>query len=159
MYRALVFLSLIFTILAIVPSEGFAQPVCVTSARAPMRKGPGTQFPVTWSVGQNMPLLKISQKGGWVQVQDVDGDTHWISASSVSARNSCVVVKARSAPLRSGPGSNHPLSEITFADRYTPFKKVDRDGPWIKLQDDYKGTYWVYETNVWIPVMKARISF
>lgn len=154
--RRLVFL----TFLAIAaPASLRAEPVCVTSEKAILRKGPGTQFPVTWTVGQYMPFLRVSQKSGWTQVEDLDGAKHWVSSSNVSTRISCVVVRSKTAPLRQGPGPKTPSAEIAFADRYTPFKKLNRDGAWIELQDNFKGKFWIYETNVWIPVIKSKISF
>lgn len=106
-----------------------------------------------------MPLNKVDQKGSWIQVEDLDGAKHWVARSTVSNRINCVVVKSRSAPLRQGPGTKYPSSEPSFADRYTPFKKLNRDGAWIELQDEFRGKFWVYETNVWFPVMRTRISF
>lgn len=146
-------------LVAFVPIASFAQPVCVTVAKAILRKGPGTNFPVSWTAAQYMPLMRVKSQGAWVQVQDLDGELHWVAAQSISSRVNCLVIRKNGVPLRSGPGQEHPLAEFPFADRYTPFKKVDRDGAWIKIQDDYRTTFWVYETNVWIPIMKSKITF
>jgi len=136
-----------------------AEPVCVTANKARLRKGPGEKHPVGWTVAQNMPLLKVSQKGSWAEVKDLDGQTHWIFSSSISGRASCAVIKSKSAPLRSGPGASHPYAEMSLADRYTPFKKIGREGAWVLLQDDYRGKFWVYETNLWIPTNRTSVVF
>lgn len=143
----------------LIPLPLWADPVCVTVERANLRKGPGTQFSVSWTVGQFMPLNTIDQKGAWYKVEDLDREVHWISASMVSSRLSCVVVRRKIASLRQGAGGNFPVTEPSFADKYTPFKKIDRDGAWIQVEDEYKGKFWVNESQVWIPVMRARISF
>jgi SH3-like domain-containing protein len=136
-----------------------AEPVCVISEKANLRKAPSGDAPISWVVAQFMPLNKIGQKGIWAQVQDLDGETHWVASSTISSRINCVVVKTKTAPLRQAANLRSPAAEIGFADRYTPFKKIDRDGGWIQLQDEYKSKFWVYETNVWIPVIRARVTF
>lgn len=140
--------------------EAFAsEPICVVKPKAHLRQGPGPQHPVTWVVGQFMPLMKVGQKGKWLQVQDLDGTVHWIASSMVSSKLSCAVVKARIAALRRGPGRTYPTAEPKFAERYTPFLKVDRDGAWVQLQDDYRGKFWVNEDNLWMPMQRARVTF
>jgi len=156
-WRTLSFFVLLLA--PLVPLFSWADPVCVSVERANLRKGPGTQFPVSWTVGQFMPLNKIDQKGAWYKVEDLDREVHWISSSMVSTRFSCVVVRRKIASLRQGAGSGFPVTEPSFADKYTPFKKTDRDGAWIQVEDEYKGKFWVNENQVWIPVMRARISF
>lgn len=136
-----------------------ADPVCVTSEKANLRKGPGVSFPVSWEVGQNMPLDRVGKKGGWVQVKDLDGETHWITSSSVSPKVNCLVVRTKMAALHQAAGARAPASDLAFADRYTPFKKVDREDAWIQVQDDHGAKFWINETNVWIPVMHSRVEF
>ena len=136
-----------------------ADPVCVMTERANLRKGPGGEFPLALTVGQFTPFLKLSQKGGWSEVLDLDNEIYWVSNSVLSTRINCVVVKSKVATLRQAASASSPTAELAFADRYTPFKKVERDGAWIKLQDEYKATSWVHESNVWIPMMRAKVSF
>jgi SH3-like domain-containing protein len=140
-------------------AAGPAEPVCVVRPHVSLRKGPGKEFGVSWAVPKYMPLLKIDKKGAWFKVQDLEGENHWVSATSVSKKTMCAVVKTKTAKLRQGPGPEHPLAELSSVDRYTPFRKIDRDGEWIQVKDDFNGTYWVHETNVWIPVVRSKLSF
>jgi SH3-like domain-containing protein len=135
------------------------EPVCVISPKAKLHRGPGTNYPVSWTVSQNMPLLKIGQMKSWYQVKDLDGEKHWILANAVSRRISCAVVKTRTAKLRTGPGKEFPSADLAFVDRYTPFKKIDRDGEWVQIQDEYQGKYWVHEDNIWIPMIHSHMTF
>lgn len=135
------------------------EPVCVVRPKIKLYKGPGKDFAVTWTVPKYMPLLKLAQKGAWFKVQDLEGEVHWVSASNVSRKINCAVVKTKIAKLRRGPGREFPLAELSVVDRYTPFRKVERDGEWIHVRDDYDETYWVHETNVWMPVVRAKLSF
>ena len=106
-----------------------------------------------------MPLLQTGKKGAWLKVQDLEGETHWVSESAVSHKIYCAVVKTKTAKLRSGPGYDQPPAGLSSVDKYTPFEKVDRDGEWVQVKDDYAATYWVHETNIWIPMGKSKISF
>src|SRR4051812_34467811 len=111
-------LLLIFSFASIALGE---EPVCISKKRAILRKGPGREFPVTWSVPKYMPLLRLDRKGTWVKVQDLDGEVHWVAAKDVSRKTQCAVVKTKTAKLRQGPGREHPLAALTSVDKYTPF--------------------------------------
>ncbi|MEK7355586.1 MAG: SH3 domain-containing protein [Bdellovibrionota bacterium] len=145
--------------LALVPQLANAEAVCVTQAHTSLRRGPSSKDAVTWTVSENMPLLRISQKGSWSQVKDLDGQVHWVTSKSLSSRRSCAVIKSKNAKLRRGPGPKEPTADLEVADKYTPFQKIDRDGAWLLVQDEYNGRYWVNETNVWLPIVRASVSF
>lgn len=136
-----------------------ATPVCVTASRATLRAEPSARAKTTWVVGKYMPFKKIGAKGSWVQVQDLDGEKHWTESRNISTRINCVVVKTRTANLRRAPSSTAELAEIPIADKYTPFKKLERDEAWLHLEDSYKDKYWVSDSAMWWPVNRSNISF
>ena len=136
-----------------------AEAVCVNKNKTALHQAPSSSSAVTWTVSENMPLLRVAQKGSWSQVKDLDGQLHWVQSNAVTSRISCAVVKTRVAKLRRAPGSHQPAAEFESADKYTPFRKVDRDGSWVLVQDEYKGRYWVNESNVWIPVVRTSVAF
>jgi len=136
-----------------------SEPVCVIKSQASLRRGPGKEFAVTWDVPKYMPLLKVDQKGKWLKVRDLEGDVHWVFSRDVSTKIMCTVVKTRTAKLRQGPGQQEPLAELSSVDRFTPFRKIDRDGEWVQVKDDYAATYWIHENNIWIPMARTRIGF
>ena len=137
----------------------FADPVCVSAEKAILRTGPGTEHAVSWVVGKYMPFMKVGSKNGWAQVQDVDGEKHWVLASMLTASFPCVVVKAKFANLRKQPGLKAPASEFPYADKYTAFKKIGREGAWIQVMDEYKEKFWINETTVWQPMKRLNITF
>ena len=106
-----------------------------------------------------MPFDRVGRKGAWAEVKDLDGESHWISSSVISSKINCVVVRTKMGSLRQAANSRAPASELAFADRYTPFKKLDRDEAWIQVQDEYGSKYWINEANVWIPVTRSRVDF
>jgi len=136
-----------------------ANPICVTAEKANLRSGPGQNFKVTWTVGKFMPLMQVGSKGQWIQVRDLDGEEHWINSSMVSRKVQCVVVKTRYANLRRGPRASAQIAEIQTADRYTPFKKVDREGSWVQVEDDYKSKFWISDSTLWWPVKRSSVRF
>ena len=155
--KFLIFALLLFISIASLAND--AEPFCVIKSRVELRKGPSSKYAKTWSVPKYMPLFKLEQKGSWVKVQDMDGQSHWVRANALSKKISCAVVKTKTAKLRRGPGPDQPLAEFSSADKYTAFLKTDRDGEWIQVKDDFNGSFWVHETNVWMPVARARVSF
>ena len=133
-------------------------PVCVTVPKTNLRASPSTNAKVTWIVGRNMPLQRVGREGGWSKVRDLRGQTHWVISKNLSSNESCAVVRVRTAALHKAPG-NGERADFRQADRYTPFKKTDREGGWVRLEDEYKGSFWTRDTNVWIPVRRSRMSF
>ena len=123
------------------------QTLCVKSAKANLRSGPGTNFRVTWEVHKYMPLVKVGQSGEWIKVKDVDGDLHWVSQSVVTADEGCVTVKVDKATIRKAPNPKAPSWFIV--ERYTSFKRVGSDKKdWVKLEHEGK-TLWASSTVVW----------
>ena len=169
MQSPLRFLPLLFFALLLIAAKTLAdtssqEPVCVTSTTVELHKAPSAQSPVSWIVGRNMPLLKVGeqrdkQKHTWFEVRDLDGEKHWVRPRDVSHKVFCTVVRSKVARLRQGPGKEFPSADLAQVDRFTPFKKLDRDGEWVQIEDEYEGRYWAHETNLWIPAVRNSVSF
>ncbi len=148
----------VFIVLSL-PGYLWGNALCVSVERANLRANPSTNAKITWTVGRYMPLLQTGSKGGWVKVQDLDGETHWILGSNVSGRIQCVVVKSKFTNLRTKPTTGAPLADITLADRYTPFKKLQREEAWLQVEDEMKEKYWIIDSGVWWPVKRSSLNF
>lgn len=48
-----------------------------------IRSGPGTSFPILFTVGKGIPFKVLQRKGNWLQIQHADGDKGWIHKSLV----------------------------------------------------------------------------
>lgn len=144
--------------LALATEISGAQPACAKGYIS-LRKGPGTQHPVTWKVARYMPFLRVERKGSWSKIQDLEGDVHWVKNSDLNTVDRCVVVKTNVAILRQEPSSQAAAAELKTVDRYTPFKRLESDREWIQVQDETGRKAWIHETNVWKPVMVNAISF
>jgi SH3-like domain-containing protein len=133
--------------------------VCVLQNKVKLRAKPDAKAKVTWVVGQHMPLVEVQRKGAWYQVQDFEGEKHWVHARNITWKGSCVVVKAKTTNLRLGPGQNFAQTELGKAKKYATFKKIGRDEEWYKVQDAYGQVHWAHENTVWEPRNYSRVNF
>jgi len=149
--------NLILVLIFVLPSLSHA--LCIKSDNVNLRAKPDQNSKVTWVVGKNMPLLQIDKKGPWIQVKDFEGEKHWVHARNITHGVNCVVVKAKSASLRSGPGQNFGQTELGVVRKYATFQKTGRDEEWIKVRDNFGQTHWTHERNMWEPRHYSRITF
>lgn len=126
-----------------------------------LRKGPGSNFPLSWKVAKYMPFLILEKKQGWAKVQDLDGEVHWAKQSDLNTQDRCVVVKVQVAVLRSQPSTNAAPAPIRTVDRYTPFLRIETENPteWIEVADETGTKAWIHENYVWKPVKVNSFSF
>ena len=128
-----------------------AQALCVSAEKANLRSGPSTKKQVTWEVFKYMPLRKIKRKGSWIQVKDFEGDTHWVFKSLVTSKYQCAVIKAKTANLRTGPGTKFKKpSDMPSVKKFAVFRLNRIKGKWAKITDSYGDSYWVARSLVWI---------
>lgn len=141
----------ILFLLLFAPCISFAW--CVKTGKANLRAGPGISHKVTWTAPKYTPLLEIGRKGNWIEVQDQDGQNHWVYGSSVTKKFSCASVATPSANLRTGPSNSAALAKLNQVDKYTPFKRLDvADNGWYKVESNWGGVYWIHPNLVWRPV-------
>jgi uncharacterized protein YgiM (DUF1202 family) len=151
-------LSILFTISLLASLK--SQALCVITEKANLRAGPGPNFKLTWTVPKYTPLLEVDKKGSWYEVEDQDGEKHWVYASNVSKKIQCVAVQVGSANLRRGPGPEHGVGDIWKVDKYTPFQRVDiSDNGWYQVEAPWGGQYWLSPSLVWRPVRVRGISY
>lgn len=136
-----------------------AEPVCVVMSKARLRVAPTPTAKISWVVGQHMPLERLRSKGVWSQVRDMRGQIHWVISKALTPNEACAVVRVRTAALHQGPGFGAPRADFKSADRYSTFRRIEREGQWVRLEDNRRGSYWTLETNLWMPIKKSRMSF
>lgn len=128
-----------------------ASPLCINVPEANLRQGPGTNFDISWEVFKYMPLRKIGQEGDWIQVKDLDGDSHWVHGKLVTDAMRCAVVKADKANVRTGPGTQHATSPLSPVDHYYSFKVIKTKGEWVNVEDEVFNEGWVFKRLLWMP--------
>lgn len=127
-----------------------AHALCVKAPVANLRAGPGTEFKKTWEVYKYMPFQKITQKGKWIKVKDVDGDNHWISEILVTTEFRCAVVTSKKINVRKEPSLEAEKSVLSPAKKYFTYKFIEKKGDWIKVMDFENDTGWVHKKFLWI---------
>lgn len=152
--------SCVFTLLIGFSSIGFADPVCTIKAETFLKKLPSVKSRISWRVGKYMPFMATGKEEGlFLEVRDVDGQQHWISKKDVSKQVNCVVVKATSAKLKTGPGKSYDNSPLGLADKYTPFLDIGGEDGWTQVKDDSGIISWIQIDQLWRVRKKVRMSF
>ncbi len=147
MKKGIILIVIIFSFLVL---YDYAHALCVNVPEANLRSGPGTKYEKTWEVFKYMPFKKVTDKGSWYKVQDVDGDTHWIYKKLVTSKIECAVVKTDTANIRTGPGTNFSKNALSPALKYDSFKVVQRKSSWVKVMDEFGDTGWIFRKLLWI---------
>ena len=62
---------------------GRMDAVITVKTRCNVRRGPGTDSPVVFTVGAGVPFKVLERRGRWLRVRHADGDDGWIAASLV----------------------------------------------------------------------------
>jgi len=146
-------LSAVFIFLILMASTHTdAGAICVSVSKANLRSGPGTTYEKVWEVYKYMPFKKVgtSLSGDWYAVQDVDGDVSWIYKKLVTEKYQCAVVKSNEVNIRKGPGTNYANTSSGPAKQYYSFQVLKKQGPWVKVKDEWGATGWIHTDFLWI---------
>lgn len=152
----LVLLAFIFAF----PLWAQAQAFCVNKSGTKLYSQASTKAAVSWKVPKHMPLFGTGKKQkGMVEVNDVDGQLHWVKRSELSSRSNCVVVKTNSTVMRSGPGKKFEPVYLGVVDRYAAFEDLGGEDGWTQVQDETGMKAWINLDHTWKPTKKYRMSF
>ncbi|HDH53730.1 MAG TPA: hypothetical protein ENH24_04520 [Nitrospirae bacterium] len=140
----------IFILFSLFMLNDYSYALCVSVSEANLRSGPGTKYEKTWEVFKYMPLKKLSKKGNWYKVKDVDGDIHWVYRKLVTDKFRCAVVKVDKANVRSGPGTGYSKKALSPVLKYDSFKVIKIKPSWVKVIDEFDDTGWIFRKLLWI---------
>jgi uncharacterized protein YgiM (DUF1202 family) len=144
MLRNVVFV-VVFSLLTFATAEAISL-VSVKGENVNMRSGPGSNYSVLWELGKGFPLKVLDRKGGWVKVEDFEGDSGWIYGKLV-AKNPHLIVKKKRVNVRSGPGGNYRL--VGKANYGVVFKTIKSSNGWVKVKHENGLTGWVRRDLLW----------
>ena len=142
----------------VLAATGSGEPSCAKNFIV-LRKGPATSFPVSWRAARYMPFFRHEAKGAWVRVTDLEGESHWAQPRDLTSAYPCVAVKAMVATLRKEPTLAAPPADLKTVDRYTPLKKLETPGEWVKIEDETGRRAWIHESNIWKPMKVQSVKF
>lgn len=151
MFRLMLFLLLVLG------SVAFADSVCVRKEQTPLLQKPDKNSVWVKNLRKYTPLKMTGKRSGvFVEVEDMDGHTAWVTRKDVSQSLKCVSVTEK-IKLRRGPGTKY--SVVSTAHRGRVF--LDRGGEdgWTEVEDENGRRAWLKLENIWRPRETQRISF
>ena len=123
-----------------------AEMVSIKGSIVNMRSGPGTGSQVLWELEQGYPLQVLQRKGSWLQVKDFENDKGWV-ARALTDRVPHHIVKARTANLRSGPGTSFRI--VGKAERYDLMRTRGARQGWVKVENSNGIKGWIAKRLLW----------
>jgi SH3-like domain-containing protein len=142
----------VFLIFFLIYSGSTSEALCVKTAKANIRSGPGTNYETIWQVYKYMPFEKVgvSVSGNWYAVKDVDGDVNWIHKKLITNGFRCATVKKDPVNVRKGPGMRYRKIYPEPAQQYYSFRVLKKRGLWIKVKDELGKIGWIHKDFLWI---------
>lgn len=123
-----------------------AERLAVTAQLANIRGGPGTEYEVLWQVEKYFPIEAIRRSGPWIFFEDFEKDRGWIHRSLVGDVP-CVITRVAAGNVRSGPGTEYDIR--LQAEAGVPFRVLERDGDWLKVEHADGDRGWIHRSLVW----------
>lgn len=146
MLRAFSWLLIIAAVLGLAGEVAASERMAVKADVANIRAKPDLQADTLWQVEKYYPLLILEKKGSWYRFKDFEGDAGWIHSSLVDDTPT-VIVKVNRANIRADAGTQYDL--VFDAEKGTPFKVLEKNGRWIKVQHADGDVGWIFNSLVW----------
>ena len=146
LFTIVILISLLFSV-----SSALAKMVSVVGDNVNLRSGPGTSYPVKWKYGSGFPLKVLQEKGGWIKVEDFEGDSGWLY-EKLTSRNGHMIVKVhknqdKKVNIRSGPGTKYKI--VGKAYYGVVFKTIKQQNGWAHVKHDSGLEGWIKRTLLW----------
>ena len=132
-------------------SPALAKMVSVVGDNVNLRSGPGTKYSVKWKYGRGFPLKVLKEKGGWLKVEDFEGDSGWLY-EKLTSRNGHMIVKVhknqnKKVNIRSGPSTKYKI--VGKAYYGVVFKTIKQQNGWAHVKHDSGLEGWIKRSLLW----------
>jgi SH3-like domain-containing protein len=132
-------------------SMALAKMVSVVGENVNLRSGPGTKYSVKWKYGSGFPLKVLEEKGGWLKVEDFEGDSGWLY-QKLTSRNGHMIVKVnknqnKKVNIRSGPSTEYKI--VGKAYYGVVFKTIKQQNGWAHVKHDSGLEGWIKRSLLW----------
>ena len=129
------------------PAIAHAQEfVSIKSKTVNVREKPNTRSATLWELSKGYPLQVTQRKGQWLRVKDYESTLGWVHAP-LTSKSPHMVVTARTANLRSGPGQKH--GRVGRLEQYEVLQTLKKQGSWAQVQRSNGQSGWVAKNLVW----------
>ena len=126
--------------------EGVTEPGVDLLTTAHVREKPAARAPSLWELGAGYPLQVTQRKNGWLRVKDHEATLGWVHAPQTHKKPH-MVITARSAQLRAGPGTQHkPLAKL---DQHEVVRTLKKSGDWAQVQREGGQKGWISRRLAW----------
>jgi SH3-like domain-containing protein len=139
-------LAIIALGLAVASAAESVEFVRVTAEAVNVRKSPARSAEALRQAFEDDPLRVLATRGAWLKVRDFEGREGWIYAGLTDGR-ATVIVTARVANVRSGPGTGHAVTHT--AERGVAFRVTGTQGSWVRVTHADGAQGWVHRDLVW----------
>ncbi len=138
---------LLFTVMVFSPDTALSQErLSVKAKLANVRSSPKVDAEVLWKTEMYYPIIVVEKKDGWIKFKDFENDIGWIHGTLVDKTQSVITIKDK-CNVRKGPGQEQPLAFTV--ERGVPFKVLEKQGTWVKVQHADGETGWIFNSLVW----------
>ena len=132
-------------------SSALAKMVSVVGDNVNLRSGPGTKYSVKWKYGSGFPLKVLEEKGGWLKVEDFEGDSGWLY-EKLTSRNGHMIVKVhknqnKKVNIRSGPSTKYKI--VGKAYYGVVFTTIKQQNGWAHVKHDSGLEGWIKRSLLW----------
>ncbi|MEX8195100.1 SH3 domain-containing protein [Comamonas guangdongensis] len=111
-----------------------------------VREKPSTRSATLWELSRGYPLQITQRQGQWLRVKDHEATLGWVHAP-LTGKAPHMMVTARSANLRSGPGPKH--GRVGRLEQHELLRTLKKQGGWVQVQRDNGQSGWVAKSLVW----------
>nr|WP_261794572.1 SH3 domain-containing protein [Comamonas testosteroni] len=132
---------------ALLPVAAQAQEyVSIKGNSVNVREKPSTRSSTLWQLSKGYPLQVTQRRGQWLRVKDYEATLGWVHAP-LTVKAPHMVVTARTANLRSGPGTSH--RRVTQLKQYEIVQTLKKQGSWAQVQRSNGQNGWVARNLMW----------
>lgn len=129
------------------PATAHAQEfVSIKGNSVNVREKPSTRSATRWELSRGYPLQVTQRRGPWLHVRDYEATLGWVHAP-LTDRTPHLVVTARTANLRSGPGQSHRI--VGKLQQHEVVRTLKKQGGWAQVRRDNGQSGWIARNLAW----------
>ena len=123
-----------------------AEFVSIKGSTVNVREKPNTRSDTLWELGRGYPLQVTQRQGKWLKVRDFESSLGWVHAP-LTAKTPHLVVTARSANLRSGPGKK--FKRVARLEQHEVVRTLKHSGGWAQVRRENGQQGWMSKRLGW----------
>lgn len=122
------------------------QFVSVKGKTVNVRAQPNTRSDILWELSKGYPLQVTARQGSWLKVRDYESSLGWVHRP-LTSNEAHHVVKARTANMRQGPGTQHRIAGKL--QQHEVVHTLEKRKDWVKVRSESGSQGWVARNLLW----------